>query len=96
MNNTEINNEKKFEDELFSSLKFYGYLFPENVPQVEVFEHLDHKITLDPPSIEEILSTDSDASFVNITDLEIGLAAYSNPDDGFLDIPEEDVDDPEQ
>ncbi|MEO6669296.1 MAG: hypothetical protein ABIN36_07460 [Ferruginibacter sp.] len=94
--NPEMNNEKKFEDELFNSLKFYGYLFPENVSQIEAFEGLHNESIVNAPSINDILLLESGASVDNSINLEIGLAAYSSSDDTFLDIPEEDSEDPEK
>ncbi len=94
INNPENSNEEAFEDELYNSLKFYGCLFPENVAQVEAFEQLYSKDSIDTPLIEDILSADND-SFGDTIDLNIGLAAYSNPDDQFPDLPDKDSTDPE-
>lgn len=95
MNNSENNKETAFEAELYNSLKFYGYLFPENVPQVETFELLYGGQSVDTPLFQDVLSVDNDAPFTDIIDLEIGLAAYSSPDNQFPDLPDEESTDSE-
>lgn len=95
INNSENNNEAAFEAELYNSLKLYGYLFPENVPQVEAFEQLYGKNTVNTPLIEDILSADVDASLADTIDLEMGIAAYSNPDDQFPELLDDEPNGPE-
>jgi hypothetical protein len=92
MNNIpENNDEAAFEAELFHSLKSCGYLFPENVSEVEAFEQLFGTQATDTPSIQDILAANTSASPADIFDLEdMGLAAYSNPDDQFPELPDED------
>jgi hypothetical protein len=88
----ENNNEDVFEAELFHSLKSYGYLFPENVSEVEAFEELFGTQMTDTPSIQNVLAADTKSSSVDIFDLEdMSLAAYSNLDDQFPELPDEDL-----
>lgn len=96
MNNTpENNNEAAFEAELFRSLKSFGYLFPENIQQVEAFEKLHGNHSVDTPTLKDILSEDHGDSFSNNINLDMGIAAYSNPDDPFPDLGDDADNDPE-
>jgi hypothetical protein len=92
---TRNNNEAAFEAELYNSLKFYGYLFPENVEEVEAFEQLQDQNIGETPSLHNIISTDTDTLLSNSVDLEIGLAAYSSPEHEFPKFPDEMPDDQE-
>ncbi len=87
--NLEYNSEAAFEDELYNSLKLYGYLFPETVSEVEMFEKLDNGEILEAPLLQDILSSDAETLHSDNIDLEIGLAAYSSPDDEFPKLPDD-------
>jgi hypothetical protein len=92
--NLENNGELSFEAELYNSLKFYGYLFPENVQEVEIFEQLYNKDIVEPLSFHSVLSKDSRTSQAETLDIELGLAAFSNPDQESLEFPAEETEDP--
>ena len=77
MNNNQYNKEKKFENELHTSLKFYGYLFPENENEVISFEKLYGKTEIEVPSFEKIFSKSYLSLESDIFDLNMRLAAFS-------------------
>ncbi len=92
-NNPENINEAAFEAELYDSLKFYGYLFPENVRDVELFEKLYGKNEVKSPVVGDILSKEDDNLWRASIDSNMSLAAYASEDDQFPEIPGEESDD---
>ena len=77
MNNNQDNKEEKFENELHASLKFYGYLFPENENEVIVFDKLYGKTEIETPSFEKLISISDIALDSDIVDLNMRSAAFS-------------------
>lgn len=94
--NFENDKEAAFEAELFNSLKSYGYLFPENIPEVESFEKLHRTDGIEIPSIEDIFSGNKGRTLADFFDLDMNLAAYSGPDEQFPKPDEKDLTEPEK
>jgi hypothetical protein len=82
-------NENVFERELFNSLKFYGYLFPENVSEVDKFEKQFKKINKAAPGIGNILPLNNQFSAAENFDLNLSIAAYSDEENQFPEFPDE-------
>ncbi|HEY4193935.1 MAG TPA: hypothetical protein VGM63_00250 [Mucilaginibacter sp.] len=93
--NRENNNEKTFESELYNSLKFYGYLFPENVLQVERFDKLFDVINSGAPGLENLFPLNNQFSNPESFDLNLSIAAYSDENSQFPEFPEKEPDAPE-
>lgn len=89
METTQQNKEEAaFEAELFNSLHFYGYLFPEGAEQVRAFEKRhsnDNKETL---PLEKILSAAIDLFRLDHIDIDMGIAAFSDPDEQLPELPD--------
>lgn len=86
--NQYLSDEQKFEQKLFHTLKFYGYLFPDNAKDVDNFEELygdteidipEHLQSLEMRNHEENLHLDLD--FTN------NVAAFSPNDPNSFELP---------
>jgi hypothetical protein len=81
--------EKSLEDEVFLSLKSYGYLFPETPKEVERYEELYGTTEIDVPlDFEPRLPADLSYPNLDLTGV-FTIAAFSSGNKSSIKLPEE-------
>lgn len=86
----DISKEKEFEKKLFHSLKYFGYLFPENIDDVDKFEELYGDTQIDVPEHLELEeSHNSNAESILDFDFSNRIAAFSSKKISNFEIPKD-------
>jgi hypothetical protein len=85
-----LNEEDKFVKQLFQSLKYYGYLFPQSSADVERFEVIYGATEIEIPeyldSFEKILSNNEQVLKIDLTN---SIAAFSSKEKKTFKIPDD-------
>ena len=84
------NEEQKFEQKLFHSLQYYGYLFPNNEKDIKRFDELYGDTEIDfPDHLKSLDMHNSDEEFSLDYDFSFEMAAFSADESNHFELPED-------